>query len=89
MRGFLLLALCAVSLAVAAAAKDCNVKRSGSKLVCYYGDARDAASCKCTHVVLPQKTEASVVANVAKKLEGVKILLTVNEFNEVIELLFY
>lgn len=85
MRGFLLSVFCAINLVVFAAAKDCNVKRSNSKLVCYYGDAKDAASCKCTHVVLPQSTEASVVEDVAKKLEGVKILLTVNQFNEVIE----
>lgn len=78
---------CAINLIFFAGvlARDCNINKSNSKLVCYYSDAKDANSCKCSHVILPQVTDAKDVERVREKLNGVKILITVNNFNEVIK----
>lgn len=54
---------------------------TNSKLVCYYGKAEDAVSWKCSHVVLPQDSDIEAAR---EKLNGVKILLTVDRINEVI-----
>lgn len=55
-------------------------KLSTSKLVCYYGNGEDAMSGKCTHVVLPQEADLDAAR---EKLDGVKILLSLDRINEV------
>lgn len=71
-------------------AKDCsNVKRTNSKLVCYYSKLTDVDNCYCTHIILPANTDVKLIENFKQKITGAKILLTVNEFNEVMHILLY
>lgn len=65
--------------------KDCPNKRISSKLVCYYTSLKNVDRCYCTHVVLPPNSEPNAIKEVREKLAGtgVKILLTVTDFNQV------
>lgn len=72
--------LCVLALTYA---KDCPSKRINSKLICYYSKLSDIDSCYCTHVILPANTDFNAIQGLRQKLSGVKILLTVNEFNQV------
>lgn len=53
---------------------------TSSKLICYYGNGEDAVSWKCSHVVLQQEADLEAIR---EKLNGVKILLSVDRINEV------
>jgi hypothetical protein len=69
-------------LAITAAA-DCP-KKTNSKLVCYYSKLTHVDSCKCSHVVLPADSDVKSIDRMREHLKGVKILITVNEFNQVL-----
>lgn len=65
-------------------AEKCSpTKSSNTKLFCYYGKLKDVNSCKCSHVILPPNSDVKSVESLRSKLTGVKILVTVHEFNEV------
>ncbi|KAI4457091.1 chitinase [Holotrichia oblita] len=59
-----------------------SMKNSRTKLFCYYSKLKDVNSCKCTHVILPANSDVKSIENLRSNLNGVKILVTVHEFNE-------
>lgn len=63
---------------------DCPTKKTSSKLICYYSKLSNIDSCKCTHVVLPADADVKSIDTIRERLKGVKILISVNEFNQVI-----
>lgn len=76
--GVVLLALLAGS-----TARNCPGRKSSSKLFCYYGKLTEVDNCYCTHAILPANSDVKAVERVREQLKGVKILVTVNEFNQV------
>lgn len=64
-------------------AKDCTSKKSNAKLFCYYSKLTDVQSCKCSHIILPANSDVKSVDRVRDNIDGVKILISVNEFNQV------
>lgn len=63
--------------------KNCPTKRINSKLICYYSQLTDLDSCYCSHVILPSDASVRDIEGAKQKLAGVKVLITVNEFNQV------
>ncbi|GJQ81807.1 hypothetical protein Trydic_g348 [Trypoxylus dichotomus] len=59
-----------------------SMKNVNTKLFCYYSKLRDVNSCRCTHIVLPANSDVKSIENLRARLNGVKILVTVHEFNE-------
>lgn len=83
----ILLVLAAASLfAGNVLSKQCSVKKSNSKLICYYSEVIDVDFCLCSHVILPANSDSKAIDAIREKFQGVKVLLTVNEFNEVSKL---
>ncbi|CAH0564421.1 unnamed protein product [Brassicogethes aeneus] len=62
--------------------KECPAKRSNSKLFCYYSKLTDVNSCECSHVILPANSDVKSVDRLREHLKGVKVLISVNEFNQ-------
>ncbi|CAH1115947.1 unnamed protein product [Phaedon cochleariae] len=73
-----------VFLAVMAAvwAKECPANKSNSKLFCYFSKLTDIDGCRCSYVILPADADVKSVERVREVYEGVKVLVTVNEFNQ-------
>lgn len=70
-------------------AKDCSkVKKSNSKLFCYYSKLTDIDGCYCSHIILPSNSDVKSVERVRQYAGDPKILVTVNEFNKVSFMLF-
>lgn len=63
---------------------DCPTKKTQSKLICYYSKLTQVDSCKCSHVILPADSDVKSIDRFREHAKGVKILITVNEFNQVI-----
>lgn len=79
----MLLLVAAFAGTLAATGKECISSGSiTSKLFCYYSDARRVDVCKCSHVILPEKTPVDQLKGLIED-KGVKVLLTVQEFNQV------
>ncbi|XP_066258348.1 uncharacterized protein [Euwallacea similis] len=68
----------------ASSKKECGVNKglSTSKLVCYYSTVDVVDGCYCTHVILPANADAKAVERLRKRANGVKVYVTVNEFNQ-------
>lgn len=81
MRVFLVIFLAAFS---AAFAKDCSkIRKTNSKLFCYYSKLTDIDGCYCSHVVLPANADVKSIERVKQQVGNPKILVTVTQFNEV------
>lgn len=66
-----------------AVAKQCPTNKSNSKLICYYSEVTDVDFCLCSHVILPANSDAKTIDTIREKFQGLRVLLTVNEINEV------
>ncbi|XP_066153401.1 mucin-2-like [Euwallacea fornicatus] len=77
-------ALCVFHGVDASLKKECggNKGLSTSKLVCYYSTVDVIDGCYCTHVILPANADVKVVEKLKKKANGVKVYVTVSEFNQ-------
>lgn len=66
-------------------AKECVNRKTTSKLVCYYSKLTQIDNhCECTHVILPPNAELKEIEAFKENYDrNVKILITVNEFNQV------
>ena len=64
-------------------AKRCSIEKSSSKLVCYYSNPKEIDFCKCTHVVVPFDVNVDSIDNFKDSLENTKVLLSVQDLNEV------
>lgn len=65
-------------------AKDnCLSQKSNSKLFCYYSKLTDVEGCGCSHVILPSDTDVKSIERFRDVMKGVKVLINVNEFNQV------
>ncbi|KAJ8922936.1 hypothetical protein NQ315_001481 [Exocentrus adspersus] len=64
------------------ATPDCPARKSGAKLFCYYGKLTDVDNCFCSHAVLPADSDVKAIERARQHLKGVKVLVTVNEFNQ-------
>ncbi|XP_050297749.1 uncharacterized protein LOC126737088 [Anthonomus grandis grandis] len=64
--------------------KECpqSKRLSTSKLVCYYSSLEEVDGCYCSHVILPANSDVKGIEKVKEKAKGVKIYVTVNEFNQ-------
>nr|XP_015838222.1 PREDICTED: uncharacterized protein LOC103314049 isoform X2 [Tribolium castaneum] len=71
-----------ILVAVCGATADCPAKKTQSKLICYYSKLTQADSCKCSHVILPADADVKAIDRLREHAKGVKILITVNEFNQ-------
>lgn len=81
MRLFLIILLATVC---GSFAKDCSkVKKSNSKLFCYYSKLTDVDGCYCTHIILPANADVKSVERAREVIGDRKILVTVNQFNQV------
>lgn len=81
MRLFVIVFLAGLSVSFA---KDCSkVKKSNSKLFCYYSKLTDSDGCFCTHVILPENADDKTVQAARQLFGDRKILVTVNHFNQV------
>lgn len=76
--GVVLLTLFSITLA-----KRCSVRKTNSKLICYYSDVTDIDACMCTHIILPASSNIQMIDSVQEKFKDVHVFLTVHEFNEV------
>lgn len=63
--------------------RDCTDRKGQSKLFCYFSKVTDVDTCHCSHVILPANSDLKSVVRLKEQLTGVKILITVHEFNEV------
>ncbi|XP_044253485.1 uncharacterized protein LOC123004333 isoform X2 [Tribolium madens] len=71
-----------IFVAVSGATGECPTKKTQSKLICYYSKLTQADSCKCSHVILPADADIKSIDRFREHAKGVKILITVNEFNQ-------
>nr|XP_023021193.1 uncharacterized protein LOC111509648 [Leptinotarsa decemlineata] len=65
-----------------ALAKDCPSRKSNSKLFCYFSKLTEIDGCYCSHVILPANSDVKSVERARQQMKGMKILITVNEFNQ-------
>ncbi|KAG5895925.1 hypothetical protein JTB14_016329 [Gonioctena quinquepunctata] len=65
-----------------ASAKECPTSKANSKLFCYYSKLTDIDGCYCSHVILPANSDVKNVERVRQHAKGMKILVTVTEFNQ-------
>lgn len=72
-----------VAFLAATLARNCPGRKSSSKLFCYYGKLTDVDNCYCTHAILPANSDVKAIERAREHLKGVKILVTVHEFNQV------
>ncbi|XP_030752102.1 uncharacterized protein LOC115879415 [Sitophilus oryzae] len=80
---FLVVVICAFLIGSVSSKNDCPAsKRSNSKLICYYGGLEQIDGCYCTHVILPSNADVKGIEKVREEARGVKIYVTVNEFNQ-------
>nr|CAI5826115.1 unnamed protein product [Callosobruchus analis] len=71
-----------LALAAFVSAKHCpTIKKSNSKLFCYYGKVEEI-DCRCSHVVLPSNLDNELVTKAREQAKGAKLLVTVHEFNQ-------
>lgn len=88
MMNFLVLLLTCVIAGVVGTEKPCPKGLSTSKLVCYYSTLEEVQGCYCTHVILPASSDFKSVEGLKKRVKGVKVYVTVNEFNQVRNCIF-
>ncbi|KAJ8980134.1 hypothetical protein NQ317_009193 [Molorchus minor] len=79
---FLIATVLALLAVVGVGAKNCPPRKSNSKLFCYYGKLTDVDNCFCSHAILPANSDVKTVERAREFLRGVKVLVTVNEFNQ-------
>lgn len=85
---FLVLLITWVIAGVAGTEKPCPKGLSTSKLVCYYSTLEQVQGCYCTHVILPASSDFKNVEVLKNRVKGVKVYVTVNEFNQVRNCIF-